>query len=554
MDNFDLDNKNDLNNENIAPDTQHTEPVEVAVDNMPSVQPVTPGATTSAAPAAQPEVQPAESGNTIPAAPSAPQVSDTPFAPPAPQYVPQEQQYTQPVQQYAPQQYVHKDMPAQQYVPQQSQQSQQYIHKDMPTGGGIPKAGPQQSQQSYYTENIKKTKTRKIGIGQLILVAVLSSVLGGGVVFAGMTFLAPVIQPAINDMFGITAQASNVAVSGDNGIYKKVEITQSSTPVEAISEKVSPSIVGIQVTVKAQGSGFFFDIAQDGVGEGSGIIIREDGYILTNNHVIESALISNSNKLSEGSKIEVVLPNDTEKKYTAQIVGRDSKTDIAVLKIEGKNLPAAELGDSDKVKSGELAVAIGNPGGIDYMGSVTSGIISGINRTIQMDNGQTLKLLQTDAAINPGNSGGALVNSQGQVIGVNTVKIAASGYEGLGFAIPINEANEIATSLIEYKYVKGRPQLGVSIDQTFTEQDAKRFNVPYGPLVYEVMPFSAAYKAGIHASDIITKIDGKTVTTFSELEAEKNTHKPGDSIEIEVYRSGETLTLTVVLDEENNSD
>ena len=544
MDNFDPDNKNDLNNENIVQDTQHTEPVEVAVDNMPSVQPVTPEA-------AVPAAQSAESESLIPDAPSAPQVSDTSIAPPAPQYVPQEQQYTQPVQQYAPQQYVHKDIPAQQYAPQQSQQ---YIHKDMPTGGGIPKAGPQQSQQSYYTENIKKTKTRKIGVGHLILVAVLSSVLGGGVVFAGMTFLAPVIQPAINDMFGITAQASNVAVSGDNGIYKKVEITQSSTPVEAISEKVSPSIVGIQVTVKAQGSGFFFDIARDGVGEGSGIIIREDGYILTNNHVIEGALLSNSNKLSEGSKIEVVLPSDTTKKYTARIVGRDSKTDIAVLKIEARNLPAAELGDSDKVKSGELAVAIGNPGGIDYMGSVTAGVISGINRTIQMDNGQTLKLLQTDAAINPGNSGGALVNSQGQVIGVNTVKIAASGYEGLGFAIPINEANEIATSLIEFKYVKGRPQLGVSIDQTFTEQDAKRFNVPYGPLVYEVMPFSAAYKAGIHASDIITKIDGKTVTTFSELEAVKNTHKPGDSVEIEVYRSGERLTLTVVLDEENNSD
>ena len=408
--------------------------------------------------------------------------------------------------------------------------------------------------QAYYTENIKKTKTKKIGAGHLILVAVLGSILGAGLMFAATMFLAPVIQPAIDSLFGRTAQTTNIATGNDNGIYKKVEITQSTTPIEAISEKVSPSIVGIQVTVKSQGQGFFFDVGQDGVGEGSGIIIKADGYILTNNHVIENALEQNSNKLIEGSKIEVVLPSDTERKYTAKIIGRDSKTDIAVLKIEAVNLPVAELGDSDKVKSGELAVAIGNPGGIDYMGSVTAGIISGINRTIEMENGQELKLIQTDAAINPGNSGGALVNSQGQVIGVNTVKIAATGYEGLGFAIPINEANNIATSLIDFKYVKGRPYLGVSIDQTFTEAVAKQYKVPAGLLVYEVLPLSSAYKAGIHAGDIITKFDGKNIKVFRDLEDQKNTHKPGDTVSIEVYRDSKTLTLTAVLDEENNGD
>ncbi|MEN6314349.1 MAG: trypsin-like peptidase domain-containing protein [Clostridiaceae bacterium] len=434
---------------------------------------------------------------------------------------------------------------------QAAQSGPQYAPPAGQAGQPASNGGTQQKGQPYYTENIKKTKTKKIGAGHLVLVTVLGSILGAGIMFAAMMFLAPAIQPAINNFLGITA--SEVAVD-NNGIYKKVEITQSTTPVEAISEKVGPSIVGIQVTVKSQGYGFFFDMSQDGVGEGSGIIIRGDGYILTNNHVIESALVNNSNKISEGSKIEVILPSDVNKKYTAKIVGRDSKTDIAVLKIEATNLPVAELGDSDKVKSGELAVAIGNPGGIEYMGSVTAGIISGINRTIQMENGRELKLIQTDAAINPGNSGGALVNSQGQVIGINTVKIAATGYEGLGFAIPINEANEIAKSLIDYKYVKGRPYLGVSIDQTFTAEAAKQYNVPEGLLVYEVLPLSSAYKAGVHAGDIITKFDGKEVKVFSDLEDQKNTHKPGDTVSIEVYRDGKTLTLSAVLDEENNAE
>ena len=429
--------------------------------------------------------------------------------------------------------------------------TEQYGYSD--NAGQAAYNNQQPKSQVYYTENIKKTKAKKPGMGPLVLVALLSSILGGAIVFAAMLFLSPVIQPAVNNILGIT-ENTDVAASGNNGIYKKVEITKSSTPVEAISEKVSPSIVAIQVTAKSQSSGFFFDFGQDGVGEGSGIIIREDGYILTNNHVIESALQSNSNKMTEGSKIEVILPSDTAKRYEAKVIGRDSKTDIAVLKIEATNLPTAELGDSDKVKSGELAVAIGNPGGINYMGSVTAGIISGINRSIQMENGQELKLIQTDAAINPGNSGGALVNSEGQVIGVNTVKIAATGYEGLGFAIPINDANNIATSLIDYKYVKGRPYLGVSIDQRFDEEVAKQYNVPAGLLVYEVLPLSSAYKAEVKAGDIITKFDGKEVKVFKDLEDQKNKHKPGDKVTIEVYRDGKTLTLTAVLDEEKNTD
>ncbi|HEX2944644.1 MAG TPA: trypsin-like peptidase domain-containing protein [Clostridia bacterium] len=409
----------------------------------------------------------------------------------------------------------------------------------------------QPENKAYYKENIKKSKQGRVGTGQLILVSVLSAVLGASAMFSASTFLGPVIQPSVNSWLGNTDKTA--ATSGNNGVYKKVEITQSTSPVEAIVEKVSPSIVGIEVTVQAQGSDFFFNLGQSGVGYGSGIIVKSDGYIMTNNHVIESALNQNSNTLANGSKIQVVLSSNKDKPYTAQVVGRDSKTDIAVLKIDAANLPAAELGNSDNVKPGELAVAIGNPEGFDFMNSVTAGIISGINRTVQTEDGQEYKLIQTDAAINPGNSGGALVNSQGQVVGINTVKIASTEVEGIGFAIPINEANKIAQSLMEFKYVKGRPYLGLSIDPRFNSDIAKQYKVPNGLLVYEVLPLTAAYKAGIQPGDIITKFDGKTVTAFSELEDQKNTHKPGDKVAVEVYRNGKTLNLTVTLDEENNS-
>lgn len=404
----------------------------------------------------------------------------------------------------------------------------------------------------YFTESYKKTKTKKIGLFQLILVAVISSIFGGGVVFAGLQLLLPVLSPAVGSYFGTTSQVTDTAAASNNGVYKKVEIAKSDSPITAIAEKVSPSIVGVKITVKSQGSGFFFDTPQSGTGEGSGIIIREDGYILTNNHVVESALTGNSNKLSEGSQIQVILPSQKDKPYTATIVGRDIDSDIAVIKIDAKGLPAAELGDSDKLKAGELAVAIGSPYGLDYMSSITSGIISGLNREIQMDNGNKLTLIQTDAAINPGNSGGALCNSQGQVIGINTVKISATGFEGLGFAIPINHAKEIAQNLIDYKYIKGKPYLGVSIDPRFNADVAKQYSVPNGLLVYEVTPLSAAYKAGIKNGDIITKFDNVDVKVFSDLEGQKNKHKAGDKVVVVVYRDGKSLSLDVVLDEDKN--
>lgn len=396
--------------------------------------------------------------------------------------------------------------------------------------------------QAYYVENYKKPKEKKTGLFHLILVGIISAIIGGGVVAAAFLFVAPALIPSISGVIG------NKAVQSSNGVDRIVKITNSESPVTAIAEKLGPSIVGIKVTTASNPQDFFFDIGP-GVGEGSGIIIREDGYIVTNNHVITGALVANSYKLAEGAKIEVILPNQKDKTYVATLVGRDEKTDIAVLKIDGKGFPAAELGNSDELKQGELAVAIGNPGGMDYMGSITAGIISGLNRPLQ---DTTLTLIQTDAAINPGNSGGALCNSKGQVIGINTAKIASTGYEGLGFAIPINKVKEISKSLIDYKYVKGRPNLGVYIDPRYDEDYAKQHKYPVGLLVSDVVPLSAAYKAGVKVGDIITSFDGKKVTVFKDLEDQKNTHKPGDEVTMEVFRDDKTITLKVILGEENN--
>ena len=415
---------------------------------------------------------------------------------------------------------------------------------------------------SFYTESYKKPSRRKFGIAQLLVISVISALLGGFVTGAFFTFVTPALtgpakgyfqrmmqQTATPDGSQAKSQAqSQTAKTAPE--YGKVEIIQSSdSTVTAIAEKVGPSVVGIRVTYKAQN--FFFEDQQQ-TGEGSGIIIRSNGYILTNNHVIQAAINQRTRKLDLNAKIEVYLPSQKDKPYTASYIGSDAKTDLAILKIDAVNLPVAELGDSDKLKVGEMAVAIGNPGGLELMGSVTVGVISGLNRTIATEDGVNLKLIQTDAAINPGNSGGALVNSKGQVIGVNRIKVVQQGFEGLGFAIPVNLAKEVANNLIEFKYVKGRPLLGITPDPRYTEEVAKSNNMPAGVYVADVLLMSGAQKAGIQPGDIITKVDGQSVKTKDDLDNIKNKHKVGDTLNVEIYRDGETKTLQVVLGEDKN--
>ena len=296
--------------------------------------------------------------------------------------------------------------------------------------------------------------------------------------------------------------------------------------VPEIIEKAKPSVVAISVNVN---NGWY-----GSSGTGSGVIMSADGKILTNQHVVIGA-----------SEIKVRLYDGKE--YPATLIAEDEKTDLAVIQIEATGLVPAEFGDSDALVQGEIAVAIGNPLNLSLEGSVTQGIISAVSREIVLNN-KSMTYIQTDAAINPGNSGGALVNGKGQVIGINSAKVASSDVEGLGFAIPVNIALPVVEELIEHGYVKGRPSIGISV-QNITRQIASYYRLPQGVQVILVTPDSAADKAGITSGDIIIGINGIVVTTSDELNNEKDKFNPGDTITLTVYRGGETADIALVLGE-----
>ena len=290
-----------------------------------------------------------------------------------------------------------------------------------------------------------------------------------------------------------------------------------------------------------------FGSLQEANEEGSGIIYSADGYIVTNYHVIESAVKDNSATITN--------PSFIGKKKTVFINPmKHVRTDLAVIKIEKEGLVAAEFGKSSELQVGDLAVAIGNPLGQEFAGSVTVGYISALNRKLTTS-GRTYKLVQTDAAINPGNSGGALVNSQGQVIGINTVKVGASltgtSVEGLGFAIPSDDAVEIIDKLIKDKKIV-RPYIGISginVDQA----TAKRNDISEGIYVAQVLQNSPASKAGIEKGDIITGIEGKDIKTMEELNEIKNTKNVGDKITLKVKRKNEDKEIKVTLGSDDST-
>ncbi len=318
----------------------------------------------------------------------------------------------------------------------------------------------------------------------------------------------------------------------DSDISAKYELFEDDNPVIEIAQRVGPAVVGVTNKV-TMFNNFLENSIEAEQGTGSGIVISEDGYIVTNNHVIEGA-----------TNIGVVLPGG--KQVEAQLIGQDSRTDLAVLKVKAEGLTAAKLGDSDKIRPGELAVAIGNPLGHQLAGSVTVGVISAVGRTLQVD-GKTLNLIQTDAAINPGNSGGALVNKKGEVIGINTLKQAAVGVEGIGFAIPINDAKPIIEQLIDYGYIS-RPGIGIWGSE-ITEQAAKEYKVPVGILIRRVVVDGAAAKAGIVPGDIIIKMEGKTIKTFDQLNKILQEYKVNDKVKLVIWRDGQEIEITLTLGE-----
>ena len=362
-------------------------------------------------------------------------------------------------------------------------------------------------------------ETRRNNNVAIIVVAIVSSIIGGLVTYG---------------LIGSKIDSLSNSNNSSNGSVTKYEISDVENPVVAIAETAGPSIVGVKVNYMSQG---FFGSLKEADEEGSGIVYTEDGYIITNYHVIESA-INNST-----AKVTVTFANE-DKEYEATIVGGDETTDLAVIKIDATGLTKATIGESSNIKVGELAVAIGNPLGQEFAGSVTVGYISAVNRKITTD-GRTYKLIQTDAAINPGNSGGALVNSKGEVIGINTVKISSTETEGLGFAIPTDDAMPIIKELISNGKIV-RPYIGIS-GVNLDETTAKMNNLVQGIYVAGVVANSPASQSGIQKGDVITAIEGKEITTMEELNEIKNTKKIGDEVTLKINRSGKEVEVKVKL-------
>ena len=387
----------------------------------------------------------------------------------------------------------------------------------------------------------------KFNITGQFLIPFASGILGTSIVI-GTCFGIPTIKNFIlttNSSSNKTSLESNLSTSTDNSVNTSlVSISNYSDTGVYVAQKVLPSVVGIKVEYSVSSVFYRNQSTATASAEGSGIIISEDGYILTNNHIINSSSNSSFYEISKANKIIVSLYND-ETEYEATIIGTDEQTDLAVIKIDKTGLTSATLGNSDTIQVGEFAMAIGNPLGMQS--SVSSGMISAVNRKVTSDN-KTYTLIQTDTAINSGNSGGALVNSKGEVIGINTLKMSGSGIEGMGFAIPINSAKPIAEQLIEYNKVK-RPYIGI-IGRDIDEQTAKNNNLVTGIYVLNIEEFSAAEKAGIKIGDVITEFNGTKVSTMDELNDLKNSLSIGTEVTLTINRNGESKQLKLTLQEQ----
>ena len=451
-----------------------------------------------------------------------------------------------------------------------------------PTGNGGSGNNGGYSYVNYYSDPNggdpnKKPKKKHTGLKVAAFVLAMVLVSGGSIgVYEGIRS-----SNADNSSSIVASNDSSAAESstGDSSSSKKSDSSQSwiqlastngSMSVADIVKKVTPSVVGVQSTFSSSngsnnnpmnGYGGFFGYGSQGnngsqgmTGVGTGIIMSKDGYIVTNAHVI----YDDEYGYGEASSVQIQM-SDEETTYDARIVAYDKEADIAVLKIDADNLTPAEFGDSSSCEVGEMVVAIGNPLGLQFQNTVTCGIISALDRKVTI-NDNTMTLIQTDTAINNGNSGGPLINSSGQVIGINSAKMSStySGeatVEGIGFAIPMSEAKSIVDDLLNYGYVTGRPQLGISC-QDVTEAVSQAYNIPVGAYIFSVTAGGAADQAGLQPGDVITGIQDQTISTTEELNAVKNQYKAGDTITLTYVRAGETkkvdVTLAEVQQTENN--
>lgn len=364
-----------------------------------------------------------------------------------------------------------------------------------------------------------------------LVCALLGGLCGGAITESRLTDRITALEDSIN------AEPSDTPV-----------VSASSAPIAAtssdslswaeINEIASKQVVG--VTTEVTYTNFFGQTSSSAV-SGSGFVISDDGYILTNYHVIETAY---------QSKYAVTVITHDGTRYDATIVGVESSNDIAVLKIDATGLTPATLGNSDNLAVGDDVCAVGNPlGELEF--TSTFGHVSALDRLITTEEGgSAINMFQIDAAVNSGNSGGPVYNTRGEVIGIVTAKYSSSGVEGLGFAVPINDAASIANDLITKGYVTGKAYMGVRIDQRYTSAYSQYYNMPEGAYVYSVESGSCAETAGLRAGDIITKLGESEVKSYTDLTHAVKQYSAGDTAELVIYRAGETLTLSITFDEE----
>ncbi|SEA25618.1 serine protease Do [Eubacterium aggregans] len=384
--------------------------------------------------------------------------------------------------------------------------------KESPMGGIVPSTNKKRrTRKGAAFGGMKKSMA-----GMMVGCVLLSGALGFG---GGM--LANQVAGGKTVMYQSVAQATAAGTS---------DSTASTT--EKVASSAANSVVEIKTEAVTK-SQYMQDMVTEGAG--SGVIVSADGYIVTNNHVINGA-----------SKITVTTKD--EKSYEATLVGTDSESDVALLKISASNLQPVVMGNSEGIVVGQQAIAIGNPLG-ELGGTVTDGIISALNREITID-GETMNLLQTDTAINPGNSGGGLFNASGELIGLVVAKSSGTGVEGLGFAIPVNEVKSVVEALMSDGYVKGRASLGVTLVDVDSAETAMQYRVnSTGVYIRQVTSGGPAANAGLQSGDRIVSVGGTAVSSAADVKQAIRSHSVGDTIEVKVSRNGSEQTMKVTLGE-----
>ena len=368
----------------------------------------------------------------------------------------------------------------------------------------------------------------------VLLAAVIAATVGAVSSFGIYSFLNKGNGGTVTYLPKVENVSENQTDNTDNTDAKTENETATSI-AQAVASVATKSVVGIRTTTSVTS---FFGGTSEETGEGSGVIYTADGYIVTNYHVIEGATSSRN------SKIEVFLEGNPSKSYSAEVIGYNISADLAVIKINVTGLPAAQIGNSDTLKVGQYVVTIGAPGGLEFMGSVTYGIISGLDRSVSTSSG--IGLIQTDAAINPGNSGGALLDENGKLIGINSSKIVAEEFEGMGFAIPINKTVEICNKIISKKG-NAEAYVGITISEKYTAEVLKYYGYPTGAVVLSVASGSPAEDTGIRKGDIITEFNGVKITEYTVFESELSKCKPNQTVSIKIYRSGRNYNTNITI-------